>query len=315
MNKHDGNMVSLTTASGAESKPIFKWSNNYSWTFNGNLAGKSMIKDAVATKGGKVDGVLRFSIMWAEGDASDNSDLDAWAQEPNGNLIGYSTQYRKDNYGGNKTSMSGQLDVDITQPHGYHNKNIVENIAWTDIKKMKDGVYKLWINQYTSRGSKGFKAEIEFDGEIYSYEYNQPVVGNVHIADVTLQNGVFTIKHVLPESTLSSKEIYGLKTNEFHKVNLVCLSPNHWDNNNVGNKHYMFMLENCKCPESIRSFHNENLIPELAEHRKVMEILGAKNLIEPAEKQLSGLGFNCTVKDELVVRLQGTHKRVIKIKF
>jgi hypothetical protein len=39
-NKHEGNLVSLTTANIKESKPIFKWTNNYSWTFNGNLAGK-----------------------------------------------------------------------------------------------------------------------------------------------------------------------------------------------------------------------------------------------------------------------------------
>ena len=90
-------MVSLTTANNKDSKPIFKWTNNYSWTFNGNLAGKSMIKEAVATKGGKVDGVLRFSIMWGEGKTSDdNSDLDAWAKEPNGTTIGFNSDYRKD---------------------------------------------------------------------------------------------------------------------------------------------------------------------------------------------------------------------------
>lgn len=313
-NKHDGNMVSLTTAENKDSKPIFKWNNNYSWTFNGNLAGKSMIKDAVATKGGKVDGVLRFSIMWAEGETIDNSDLDAWAREPNNNLIGFNTSFRKDR-GNEKTLMSGQLDVDITNPSIYNHKNIVENIAWSDLSKMKNGNYVFWVNQYSFRNSQGFKAEIEFDGEIYCYEYNKPVNGNILVAKVNLNNGVFTIKHILPESYLSSKELYGLQTNEFHKVNLVCLSPNHWDENNVGNKHYFFMLTGCKCPTSIRSFHNENLIPDLLQHRKVIEVLGAKNMINPSEKQLSGLGFNATVRDELVVRLQGTHKRVIKITF
>ena len=75
------------------------------------------------------------------------------------------------------------------------------------------------------------------------------------------------------------------------------------------------MLDGCKSPVSIRSFHNENLLPNLAQHRKVLEVLGATNMIEPGKKQLSGLGFNATVRDELIVKLQGTHKRIIKIKF
>jgi hypothetical protein len=46
-----------------------------------------------------------------------------------------------------------------------------------------------------------------------------------------------------------------------------------------------------------------------------LEVLGDTNMIAPADKQLSGLGFNATVRDELVVKLQGTHKRTVKIKF
>lgn len=312
-NEHVDNLVSLTTANKPDSKPIFKWSNNYSWTFNGNLAGKSEIKEAVASKGGKVDGVLRFSIMWGENDPSDNSDLDAHAKEPNGTEIYYSSSYRKDR-GNLRTPMSGQLDVDITQPNSFANKNIVENIAWSNLSKMKDGTYKLWVHQFAARGSKGFRAEIEFNGEIYSYEYKKPVSGNVQVAEVYLKDGEFTIKHLLQEST-SSREIYGLETNQFQRVNLICLSPNHWDGNNTGNKHYFFMLDKCKSPCSIRSFHNENLIPDLLEHRKVMEVLGGTNYIDSTDKQLSGIGFNATVRDELVVKLAGSFKRIVKIKF
>lgn len=311
-NIHQGNLVSLTTSSeNGKSKPMFKWSNNYSWTFNGNLAGKSQIKEAVKLAGGRVDGVLRFSMIWNDGNGSDNSDLDAWCQQPDHIQIGYSTGYRKDR-GDGTTTLSGQLDLDNTQPSG---KLAIENIYFSDHRKMKDGVYKFWVHQFSARGSQGFKAEIDFDGQTYVYEYNKPVNGNIQVAEVTLKNGEFAIKHLLPESEITSKEVYGLDTNQFHRVNLVCLSPNHWGENNVGNKHYLFMLEGCKSPTSIRSFHNENLLPELAQHRKVLEVLGATNMIEPTGKQLSGLGFNATVRDELVVRLQGTHKRVVKIKF
>ena len=304
-NKHQGNLVSLTTANDKESKPIFKWSNNYSWTFNGNLAGKSQIKEAVKSAGGKIDGVLRFSITWNE-TGVDILDFDAHAQEPSpGEHIYYGS------FKGHATPMSGMLDVDMIRPRQMG----VENIVWSNLSKMRDGVYSFFIRNYDGGPNKGFKAEIEFNGEIYSYEYNKAVSKDLNIARVTLKAGQFTIEHLIPESGVSSKEVYGIETNQFHKVNLVCLSPNHWDKNNVGNKHYFFMLEDCKSPVSIRGFHNENLLPELANHRKVLEVLGMTNMIEPTKKQLSGLGFNATVKDELIVKVQGTHKRMIKIKF
>ena len=51
-------------------------------------------------------------------------------------------------------------------------------------------------------------------------------------------------------------------------------------------------------------FHIENLISELTTHRKVLEVLGNTTMLEPSDKQLSGLGFNATVKDELIVKLK-----------
>lgn len=309
-NKQEGNLVSLTTANVKDSKPIFKWDNNYSWTFNGNLAGKSQIKEAVKNAGGRVDGVLRFSIIWNDSDGRDNSDLDAWCNQPGDQNIGFSTSFRKDR--GNKpSSCGGLLDLDNTTPGG---KLAIENIYFSDVSKLKNGEYKFWVHQFSARNSQGFKAEIEFDGDMYTYEYNKPVSGNVTVATVTFKDGQFSVKHSLSESH-SSKELYGLQTEQFHKVNLICLTPNHWAENNIGNKHYLFMLDGCKCPVSLISFHSENLIPELAEHRKVLEVLGNTTMIEPTDKQLSGLGFNATVRDELVVKLQGTFKRTIKIKF
>ncbi|MCK9430035.1 MAG: hypothetical protein M0R17_08535 [Candidatus Omnitrophica bacterium] len=304
-NKHEGNMVSLTTTNIKESKPIFKWSNNYSWTFNGNLAGKSQIKEAVKVAGGKVDGVLRFSIMWS-GINLDNSDLDAHCIEPHHNEIYFGRKFSHE--------TTGELDIDIMQPLSQMPNGAVENIVYPQLIKMVDGTYKFFVRQYNARNSQGFKAEIEFNGESYYYEYNQPVRGDIMVANVTLNDGQFSIEHLLPTTRLT-KELYGLQTGEFHKVNLVCLSPNHWGNNNIGNKHYFFMLNDCICPTSIRSFHNENLIPELAQHRKVLEVLGNTTMIGSTNKQLSGLGFNATVRDELIVKLSGSFKRLIKIKF
>ncbi len=197
----------------------------------------------------------------------------------------------------------------------------VENIIYTDKLKMPFGRYSIYVNNYSRKGLHApFTIEIEADGEITVLELVPNRNIDKTLAAVVIFNGSdFVVEPSasikLVDSKSISKEVYGLDTNQFHKVNLVCLSPNHWGANNVGNKHYMFMLESCKSPVSIRGFHNENLLPDLAAHRKVLEVLGVTNMIESTNKQLSGLGFNSTVRDELIVKLQGTHKRVIKIKF
>ena len=301
-NRFEGNMVSLTTSKIKESKPIFKWNNNYSWTFNGNLAGESMIKENVKNAGGKINGLLRCSLQWNDEDTKGIVDFDLHCQESDGSHIYYSDK--------RSGVTNGWLDVDMIRP----SKIGIENITWQN--KLPDMKYKFFVKNFDGSSNTGFKVEIEFDGNVFNYHYQNPVASkqNIEVATVTVKKGVISIIHHLPESS-NSKEIYGLETNNFHKVNLVCLSPNHWDVNNVGNKHYLFMLDGCKCPTSIRSFHAENLIPELAQHRKVLEVLGNSTMIAPADKQLSGLGFNATVHNELIVRLQGSFKRVIKIKF
>lgn len=306
LNSHKGNMVTLTTAEDKESKPIFKWRNNYSWTYNGNLAGKSQIKEAVKSAGGFVDAPFRFSIMWNE-DGRDIVDLDAHAYEPDGTHIYYRS------FKGRQTNMSGSLDIDMIRPK----KVGVENIFWTDTSRLRDGIYKFKIHNYDGNRNKGCKAEIAFGESTWSYLIDKEIKGTIDIAQVTIKNGdLVDIQHYanLVDSNEKSTELYGLETNHFHKVNLVCLSPNHWSDS-IGNKHYFFMLEGCKSPSEIRGFHNENLTPELLQHRKVMEVLGATLQVESTDKQLSGLGFNATVRDEVVLRLKGSFNRVIKVKF
>ena len=302
-NKHERNLCNITTALDDTAPNIFKYGNLKSKTFNGNLAGKSQIKEEVKTKGGKVDGVLRFSMMWADGN-QDNSDLDLHCVEPN----------RFEIYFGNKRNPTtgGNLDIDITQPNG---KLAVENITFPSLSRMTEGVYKLFIRQFSARGSKGFKAEIEFNDELYSYTYDKPVQEDIQIAEVTLKNGVFTIVHKLPvvDGIGVVKTIYNLETNQFHKVNLICLSPNYWGESNVGIKHYMFMLQNCKTDVPSVSFHTEDLLPELAKNNAAMRDLAYMTMIEPTNKQLAGLGFNSTVKDEIILKLTGSFKRVVKI--
>jgi hypothetical protein len=299
-NSHEGNLVALTTTNKEESKPLFKWNNNYSWTFNGNLAGKSQIKDNVKSVGGNIDALLRCSLQWNDKDTKGIVDFDLHCKESKGEEIYYShKQSRKTN---------GWLDVDMINPTEIG----IENVAWQN--KLHDMEYLFFVRNYNGGSNSGFKVEIEFNGESFNYHYQNPSYNDVNIATVTIKNGEISIKHHLPE-TNSSRELWKLETNNFHKVNLICLSPNHWDNDQFGNKHYMFMLDGCKTSTSIRGFHNENLSPELLKHRKVMEVLGATNMIQPNGEHLAGIGFNSTVKDELIVKCSGSFKRMLKIKF
>ena len=310
-NSQEGNLVSLTTANVKESKPIFKWDNNYSWTFNGNLAGKSQIKQAVKSRGGNTEGVVNIRLAFP--DTTDDYDLHVI--EPDSNHICYNN-VRKSHF------SSGMLDLDAQGIDGNQlPEKRVENIIYTDKIKMKDGLYKVYVNNFSKRGlHTNFVIEIEIEGETSSFQLEKLITKNtIDVCKIKLDRGNFI---VIPSEGIQllnsqsiSKEIYGLETNKFHKVNLICLSPNHWNENKIGNKHYMFMLDGCKVDKPIRSFHTENLSDELLQHKRVLEILGNTTMITSNDKQLSGLGFNSTVRDELILKLQGTHKRMIKIKF
>jgi len=310
-NSHEGHMASLTTANNPDSKPIFKWANNYSWTFNGNLAGKSQIKEAVKSRGGSVDGVMRVTLAFP----NTTDDYDLHLIEPTRNQVFYGNLR-------NTHASSGTLDLDAQGRDGFQSpERRVENIIYTDKSRMPKGAYSIHVNNYSGRGlHTPFTIEIEIDGDVTvlnlksKLNVNQVAVGVINFNGSDFELSPSAQMEITDSKTIS-KEIYGLETNQFHKVNLVCLSPNHWGDNSVGNKHYFFMLDGCKSPVSIRSFHNENLISELSAHRKVLEVLGSTTMIEPSEKQLSGLGFNATVRDELIVRLSGSHKRTVKIKF
>ena len=309
-NKHNKNFVSLTAPCNKDSKSMFKWNNALGWAYSGNITDSDM-KENVKNAGGNVNGVLRFSIQWNE-NGTDNCDLDAHCIEPNGLEI-YFGSYRKPD----KSPLSGQLDVDIVDPNGYV---AVENITWDDKNRMKPGTYKFFVHQYSGSAKNGFRAEVEFDGEIHSFEYNHRVsVGEcVQVAKVVLDNdGNFTIKEMIPgNSKVSRKTIWGVKTNEFTPVSVICYSPNYFDEQEgIGHKHLFFMLNGCNNDEQPNGYYNEFLKHDLEKHRRVFEALGSKCHVEDSEEQLSGIGFSMTKRADLVVKVKGATERIMKVKF
>lgn len=304
-NRHTSNLVSLIAPSDINSRTMFKWGNNFSWAYNGNMTDSSM-RENVKAAGGSITGDLRFSIQWNDIE-SDKNDLDAHCIEPDG----YEIFFRNKRI---VSTNSGMLDVDIIDPKS--DLPAVENIVYKDRKYMQDGVYKMFVHNFSNRGGvSGFRAEIEFDGIIHSFDYAKSLRSHedVHVAEVTVSNGEFSIKKVL-DSELQVREVWDISINKFIHVSSICLSPNYW-NGQVGNKHYMFMLKDCINPDKPNGFFNEYLKQDLYEHRKVFEALGSKMRVVDCDNQLSGLGFSSTKHNDIIVRVKGNIDRVFKLKF
>ena len=318
-NKHQSNFMNII-APAEQSTNILKWDNNFTWSYNGNLADSDLTR-RVEAAGGRIDGVFRFTHSWNELERNQSlMDLHVFmpgctvptsggGPDVSGRRVGWNR--RQDHASG------GVQDVDYTDaaPAGYIP---VENITFPDISIMPEGVYTCKIHnwQFRSTGGKG-RAEIAFAGEKFEYVY--PATRNhewITIAEVTLKNGVFTIDHKLPPEQ-SSKSIYNISTNQFTKVNSIMLSPNHWCSTvPTGNKHFMFILDGCQTKDTVRGFYNEFLSNDLTPHRKVFEVLASKMQVQPDTEQLAGIGFSSTAPNDLVVKLtDSSSTRMYKIKF
>ena len=293
---NEGNMVSMIAPQVKGSPSLFKWDNGFSWAYNGNIADsmKQRVKDA----GGKVDGVLRFSIQWnSEGD--NQNDYDAHCTEPDGNHIYFSTK-------GREHLSTGMLDVDIMHPN--QNQVAVENITWTDTRRMQEGEYTFYVHNYSHRwGRSGFTAEVEFDGQIHQFDYPHDLA---HEAEIMVAKVVFSRKTGFQlieglKANLSTKTIWGIPTNQFHPVSVVMHSPNYWDGQSeIGHKHTFFMLQGCINDTSPNGFYNEFLREDFMKHKHVFEALGSKMRVEANSDQLSGLGFSSTKRNNLLVKVQ-----------
>lgn len=307
-NAHKANFVALTAPVNENTGKLFKWGNDFAWSYVGNIA-DSELRKQVSARGGRVDGVFRFSHSWNY-DKRNASLMDLHVFMPTPKLThedGCHDKYptsRRVGWNHRGDSLSGGVqDVDYVAeaPVGYVP---VENITFPDLSKMPEGEYVCKVHNWNLRNPTqgGFKAEIEFAGSIYEYEHEKPLKQKewVTVAVVTLKAGVFSIEHKLPMATASTT-LWGVPTEQLVKVDTVMYSPNFWDEQEVGNKHWFFMLEGCKSPDPVRGMYNEFLRGELEAHRKTFEVLGERTKCEVVDEQLCGVGFSSTQRNSIEV--------------
>lgn len=284
-NAQQNNLMSLTAPFRDDVPRIFKWGNSFAWSYNGNIT--DSIKERVKSAGGNVFADLRVSLAWFNGD-----DLDLHSTTPYGHT-----------YFGNK---QGILDVDMNAG-GRTSRTPVENQSFN---KPMDGKYLFYIHQYCQRDANdvGFVLEVECNGQVTQLSYDKRVSGTIQTVSFTMVQGtlkdlIVVDKHIRHQAM--SQMVWNVETEKFVKVNTLMLSPNYWDGEATGNKHWFFILDKCKNPEPARGIYNEFLSPALDKHRKVFEVLGDKTKCQVTDDQLSGLGFSSTQSNRLTVKVTG----------
>jgi hypothetical protein len=196
------------------------------------------------------------------------------------------------------------LDIDVRSP----GKNVaVENIVFGDLAKMPDATYLFRVNRYSNRnGVGGFRCEVAFGDESFYYEddWRSSSDRDRDIATVTLQKGVFTIKHHL-QPTTGLNDFWGLPANSWQDVSCIMLSPNHWEGTpKLGNKHVFITVGDMSTKNlPIKPFFVEYLHPDMHTHRRALEDLFRVTPISgTTDQQLTGLGFSQSIRASVVLR-------------
>lgn len=298
--QHANNFVSLVAPVHADAEPLFKWGNAFSWSYNGEVT--DSIKERVKAAGGKVDGAMRVSLSWFNGD-----DLDLSVS--NG---------RETVYFGNRRLFGAALDVDMNAGGATNPKDPVENIVWAKRSDIKPGTYTIEVHNFAYRSSSnvGFEVEVEIEGKVYSLAHpkvlrnrERVTIGSISVT----RTGEISVQGLKEGS--ASIEKWGVTTEQWVPVDMVMRSPNFWEGKQVGNQHLFFMLKGCVNPDSTRGFYNEFLRDDLNEHRKVFELLGSKLKAPASANQLSGIGISTTKKESITVRVKGSVNRVLNVSF
>ena len=290
--------VVLTNSKNENIPTPFKWDNNFAWSYIESDTADSIVK-RVKEAGGVVDGDVRFSLSW---DNSDDLDLS------------FENNYYQKIYFGNKRTLGGRLDVDANFSEIVENP--VENIYWSNINHLKDGEYRVSVNNYMLRSERnqGFKLQMEVLGEITTYSYPDNDLRSVTtMLKITKKGNNIEVTYENPKLIKSN-----VSGNKFIDIKNVIKSPNAWEGEVIGNEHIIFLADDVEVKFSVRGFYNEQLNSKLEEHRKVTEILGSKLKIDPVEFEspdtVKGYGISTTSNNVFYLRLTYNDNRQELIK-
>lgn len=288
--RHQGNFVSMTAPQHTGVEALFKWGNNFAWSYAGEVA--DSIKARVEKAGGNVKAKNRISLSWFNKD-----DLDIHITEPDENHIFYG-------------NPSDKLDVDMNVSVPV--RDAVENVSWPC--RLDDGKYTVSVDNYRKREhtDNGFEIEVVSGDVIKTYRFEGDLKTGKSVDALTLhaRNNVFesisAINGVVEGA--HGSDMWGVSLGGLTQVSAVVNSPNHWDSDKgTGNHHWFFILDGCKNPDPVRGIYNEFLKPALESHRKVFEVLGSKTKCQPSDEQMSGVGFTAGREDsaKILVNIEG----------
>lgn len=299
-NQHLSSFVSLVAPQHSEAKPLFKWDNGFSWSYDGEVT--DSIRERVKKAGGKVDGDMRVSLSWHNGD-----DLDLSVSNGKQKI-----------YFGSRKHFGAQLDVDMNAGYNTNAVDPVENIFWSRKSDIVPGTYTIVVHNFNKRSTAnvGFEVEVDVLGKVYSFIHSEALADEKRVTVGTIEvskSGEITVNGL--KAGGSSNEKWGVKTEDWTPVDLITRSPNFWNDQKIGNEHVFFMLKGCVNEEGTRGFYNEFLRDELIPHRKAFELLSSSLKVAYNENQLSGVGFSSTKRDEILVRVKGSINRVLNVKF
>jgi hypothetical protein len=292
--------MSLTAPVHPEPKQLFRWNNDFAWSYGGNVA--DSIAERVKKAGGKVEGAtLRISLSWFNYD-----DLDLHVHEPRGaaSAAAATTSTSATSAGCDRRharrrhERGRRLDA-----RGRRERRLDGQDARRRLQGRRQQLRQRETSDRRLRGRGGVRRQalallLQQGGSRQAGRPRRHPAheGGAHRARRDRRPGDHGVEHLADEVGAHDRAVRQGRRRH--------AQPNYWGDNAVGNKHTFFVLHGAKNDEPMRGIYNEFLHPRLEPHRKVFEVIGDKTKCQPTDGQLSGLGFSSTKKRASILRVQ-----------